>query len=100
MHRKKKAPWPTLHFWIRLYDIKNLKHANVEVKDIVKFEFGTKAFNLYVPQSIFKDHCMRFYFSWISGAFNHLKEDPWRYCYNASTLYELVSIESTLKVAP
>jgi len=37
---------------------------------------------------------------WISGEFHWLKEDPWRYFYNASKLSELVSIEKTLKAYP
>ena len=45
LHKKKKSPWPTLPLHIRLYDIKNLKFANVEVKEIVRFEFHTKDFN-------------------------------------------------------
>lgn len=56
-HRKKKAPWPALPLWVRLYEIKSLKYANVEAKDIVKFEFGTNEFNLYDPHSVWKDHC-------------------------------------------
>ena len=30
LHRKKKAPWPTLPLRIGLYEIQNLKHANVK----------------------------------------------------------------------
>jgi len=46
LHRKKKPPWPTLPLHIRLYEIKNLKFADTEGKEIVRFEFGTRDFNL------------------------------------------------------
>lgn len=41
IHRIKKAPWPTLPLWIRLYEIKNLNHENVEREEFKKFNFGT-----------------------------------------------------------
>lgn len=37
LHRKKKAPWPTLPLWIRLYKINILKDRDDEAKKIVKF---------------------------------------------------------------
>lgn len=45
LHRKKKAPWPTLPLHIGLYKINNLKVMDVDVKEIVKFEFGTRDIN-------------------------------------------------------
>ena len=51
-------PWPTLPLWIRLYEINSLKDADVEAKDIVKFDFSTKDFNPYDPHGICEDHCM------------------------------------------
>ena len=30
LHQKKKETWPTLPLWIGLYEIQNLKHADVE----------------------------------------------------------------------
>lgn len=61
-----------------------MKFVDVEAKEIVRFEFGTKYFNPYDPHNICKDH--EILLSWISGAFHWLEEDPWRYCHNASRL--------------
>lgn len=99
LHRKKKVPWPVLPLWIRLYEIKILKDADVEAKDIVKFDFDTKDFNSYDPHSIFNDHVTRMYFSWTHETFHWLEDDPWRYCYNVSNLHEPVSIARTWKDA-
>jgi len=49
---KNKEPCPTFPLPIRLYVIKILKDADCEAKEILKFEFGTKDFNLYDPHSI------------------------------------------------
>jgi len=100
LHKKKKAPWPTLHLKIRLYEIKNLKVIYVEAKEIMRFEFGTKDFNLFHSHNICKDHCTRVYFLWISGAFHWPDDDPWRYCYNASRLNEPVSLARTSQASP
>ncbi len=99
LHRKKKAPWPSFPLRIGLYDIKSLKDVYVEAKEIVKFNFETKDFNLYYLHGIYKDHCVRVYFSWIHRACHWPEEDPWRYCYNASKIHETVSIETTWKAA-
>lgn len=32
LHRKKKAPWPTLSLWIGLYEMHNLKHVEAKTK--------------------------------------------------------------------
>lgn len=85
---------------IGLYEINKLKVADAEGKEIVRFEFGTQDFNPYDPHGICKDHCTIVYFSWLSRAFHFPKEDPWRYCYNASRLYDLVSLAGTSQVAP
>ena len=45
LHRRKKAPWPTLPLWIGLYEIYTLKDADVEAEDLKKFGFDTKSFN-------------------------------------------------------
>lgn len=37
VHPKKKAPWPTLLLRIRLYEIWNFKHADVETEEIKKY---------------------------------------------------------------
>ena len=52
LHRRKKAPWPTLPLWIGLYGICILKDVNVEAKVFRKFGFSTKSFNLYDPHYI------------------------------------------------
>lgn len=95
LHRMKKAPWPTLPLQIGLYEIKNFKVSNVKEKEIVKFSFGTQDFNLYDLGGICKDQCVRVYFPWIGGAFHWLEEDPWRICYNASKICELVTLAGT-----
>jgi len=41
VHREKKAPWRTLPLHIELYKIRNLKVTDVEVKEILRFEFNT-----------------------------------------------------------
>lgn len=99
LHRKKKAPWLALSLQIILYDIKSMKHADVEGKDIVNFDFGTKDFNLYDPHKFFKDHCTRAYFPWIDRIFNWSEENPWMYCYNASRIKESINMGRTRKVA-
>lgn len=99
LHRKKKAPWPDLPLQIGLYEIKSLKYADVEAKEIVGFEFSTKDINPYDPHIICKDHFVRVYFRWIHETFHWSKEDPWRYCYNASKLNDPVSIETYWKDA-
>lgn len=100
LHRKNKAPWPTLPLHIGLYKIKNLKFVDIEAKEIMKFEVDTNNFNLYDPRSICKDHCTRFYFPWIGMTFHWPEEDPWRYCYNSLRLSEPVSLEGTSQATP
>ena len=76
LHRKKKAPWPTLPLQIWLYEIKSLKDVDVEAKEILKFEFGIKDFNLYDTHGICKNHCVKVYYPWIHGTFHWHEEDP------------------------
>ena len=59
LHKKKKAPWPTLPLWIRLYEIQNLKHAEAETEEFKRFTFGTRSFNPYEPHFLLKDHYER-----------------------------------------
>lgn len=59
LQRKKKAPWPTLPLWTRLYEIQNLKHAEAEIGEFKRFTFDTKSFNSYDPHFLVKDHCAR-----------------------------------------
>lgn len=66
----------------------------------MRFEFNTKEFNLYDPHNICKDHCMRVYFLWISGAFHWPDEGPWRYCYNSSRINEPFNIARTSNATP
>ena len=70
LHRKKRVPCPSLPLWIKLYEINILKDVDVEAKEIVKFQFITKDFNLYDPHGIFQDQCMRIYFLWIHETFH------------------------------
>lgn len=99
-HRNNKALCPTLLLKIRLYKINNLKVTDTEGKEIVKFAFGTRYFNLYDPYSTCKYHCARIHFHWINVAFHWLEEDPWSYCYNASKLCELASLAGTSWATP
>lgn len=39
LQRKKKAPWPTLLLWIRLYEIWSIKQENIEEKLMKKYSF-------------------------------------------------------------
>lgn len=43
---------------------------------------------------------MRVYFPWINNTFHWTEEDPWRYCYNASRLNEMVSIARIFNAHP
>jgi len=70
LHRRKKAPWPSLPLRIGFYEIKSLKHVDGRVKDIVSFEFSTKDYNLYDPHGIGKNHCVKVYYPWIHGTFH------------------------------
>lgn len=79
LHMKKKAPWPFIPLWIGLYEIMGLKDADVEGKDLEKFEFGTKDYNMYNPHYIFMNHCVKVYYPFINGAFDWAEEDRWRY---------------------
>jgi len=92
LHRKKKAPWPTLPLRISLYKIRNLKHANVEKEEFKIFTFGTKSFNLDDLHCFVKDHSAKVKFPWIHEACHWAKEDPWRYYHNFSRLNEPVGI--------
>ena len=62
LHRKKKAPWPTLPLWIGLYEIQNLKYAYVKIEEFKKFTFNMRSFNPYDPHYIVKDQFMRVQF--------------------------------------
>lgn len=92
LHRKKKAPWPILPFWIRSHTIRSLKKADVEVEEFKKFHFGTNNFNPYNPHGLYRDHCARVYYSWIREVCHWLEKDPWRYCYKSSRLNEPVNM--------
>jgi len=76
LHRRKKAPWPTLSFWIGFYETHTLKDVDVEAKELKKFLFGTKSFNLYYPHCICKSHCAKVYYPSIHGACHWSEEDP------------------------
>ena len=69
-----------------------MKDVDAKVKDLEKFEFGTKDFNPYDPHCICKNHCAKVYYPWIYEACHWVEEDPWRYFYNSSRLSELVSM--------
>lgn len=75
LHMRKKTPWSTLPLRIGLYEIRTLKDANVETKDLKKFGFDTKSFNPYDPHCICKNHCVKVYFPWVHGACYWLEED-------------------------
>lgn len=77
LHKKKKAPRPTIPLQIGLNEIKRLKVAYAKAKEIVIFELDTD-FNLYDPHSICKVNFMRFYSPWIDEEFHCLEENPWR----------------------
>lgn len=49
LHRRKKAPWPTLPFQIGLYEINSLKDVDVKADDLKRFGLDTKSFNLCDP---------------------------------------------------
>lgn len=72
---------------------------DAEAKEILKFEFGTKYFNLFEPHGICKNHCAKVHYPWIHGTFHWHKKGPWRYYYNDSKPNEPVSIATTLKIA-
>lgn len=76
LHRKKKAPWSTLPFWIELYEIQNLKHVEAEMEEFKRFNFGTRSFNPYDPHCLVKDHCARVQHPSINGACHWPEEDP------------------------
>jgi len=92
IHKRKKAPWPSLLLWIGLYEIQSLKDADAEAKDIKKFEFFTKIFNPYDPHCICMNHCVKVYYPWIHGPCHWPEEDPWRYCYNSSRLNQSINM--------
>jgi len=92
LHRKKKEPCPTLPFLIRLYKIRNLKHADAKIEEFKKFPFSTRSFNQYDPHCFVKDHCVRVQFLWIHVACHWVEEDPWRYCHSFSKPNESVGI--------
>lgn len=54
---------------IELYETKNIKVADTEFKSTMKFEFGTNDFSPYDLSIIYKDHCARIYYNWLSGVF-------------------------------
>lgn len=76
LHRKKKSPWTTLPLRIGLYEIKSLKDVDANAKEIVKFEFDTKDFNLYDRCGIYKNHCVKVYYPWIHRTCDWAEEDP------------------------
>lgn len=82
-----------------MYEIKSLKDADAEAKEIVKFEFETRDYNQYDPREICKNHYARVYYPWIHMACHWVEEDPWRYCYNYSKLNELVNIATKWKAS-
>lgn len=49
LHKKKKAPWPTIPMKIGLYEMKNLKVVDIEGKAIEMFSFSTRDFNHMSP---------------------------------------------------
>lgn len=86
LHRRKKAPWPTLLLRTGLYKICTFKDGDVETNDLNKFGFDTKSFNPYDPHCMCKNHCVKVYFQWVHKACHWPQEDPWRYLYNYSRL--------------
>ncbi len=104
LHRRKKTPWPTLPLQIGLYKIRTLKDADAKVKELKKFGFSTKNFNMYDAHCTCKNHCVKVYQPWIDEACHCREEDPWRYCYNSSRLNEPLNIvvewKETLQAPP
>lgn len=92
LHRKKKAPYPTLSLQIGLYEIWNHKHVDAKMEEFKRFNFGTRSFNPYDPHWFVKDHYARVQFPWIHGACHGAEKDPWIYCQSFSRLNELVDI--------
>lgn len=70
-----------------MYEINILECADVEAKELVKFEFNTNDFNLYDPHDICKNHCVKMYYPWIHGTFHWHEEEPWRYYYKDSKIH-------------
>ena len=98
LHRKKKAHWPVLPLQIGLCEIKNLKVADIEGKDIEKFAFGCLDFNPYDPRNVCKEQCARIYFQWPSEAFYRPKEGKMKNCYNTSKSRKPISSAGTSQV--
>jgi len=67
LHQKKKEPWPTLPFHIRLYEIRNLKHADFKIEEFKNFTFNTTIFNPCDLHFFVKNHYARVKFPWING---------------------------------
>lgn len=93
LYRKKKAPWPALPLQVALYEIKNMKDANTEDKEIEKFSFGHLEFNSYDPRNVCEQHCERIHFQWPINTFYRPKEEEIKNCYNPSKSYEPVKFE-------
>jgi len=62
LHRKKKASWPTLMLRIRLYEMRNFKHVDVEAEEVKKYPFDARSYNPYDTHCFVKDHCVRVQF--------------------------------------
>ena len=92
MHRKNKAPWPALSFWIRLYEIQASKHVDVEAEEKNKYPFDAQSYNPYDLNCLMKDHFMKVQFTWIHGECHWVEEDPQVYFYSFSRPNELVGI--------
>lgn len=75
-----------------LYEVRNLKHAEIEMEEFKRFTFGTISFNMYDLHFLVNDHCTRVQHPWIHGACHWPQEDPWIYYYHFSRPNESIDI--------
>lgn len=52
LHRKKKAPWPTLPLRIQLYKIFSFKHENVEAEKMNKYPFDLRSYSIRLTSEV------------------------------------------------
>lgn len=84
LQRKNKAPWPAFPLHMGSYEIKNLKAAKAEVKELENLRFGMIDYHQHYPRGICKQHCAKLHFNWPCGTYSRLDEEKIKNYYSAS----------------
>lgn len=82
LYRRKKDPWPTLPLCVKLYELKSLKEANFEIRQLNLLHFGMMNFHIYDPRKVCKKNCDKIQYTWPYGLMDIPEDEKFKNWYN------------------